>query len=70
MKTNLIITASITLLFCLGTAGRASATEYSLTLSAQGSGTVTPDNTNSLHPAGVVVTITATPNAGWYFANW
>ena len=70
MKTNLIITASITLLFCLGTAGRASATEYSLTLSAQGSGTVTPDNTNSLHPAGVVVTVTATPNAGWYFANW
>jgi hypothetical protein len=31
---------------------------------------VTPDNTNSLHPAGVVVTVTAAPNPGWYFANW
>ena len=70
MKTNLIITASITLLFCLGMASPARATNYSLTLSAQGSGTVTPDNTNSLHPAGAVVTVTATPNAGWYFANW
>jgi hypothetical protein len=26
--------------------------------------------TNAAYPAGVVVTITANPNAGWYFANW
>jgi hypothetical protein len=70
MKTNLIITTSITLLFCICTAGPAKATNYSLTLSAQGSGTVTPDNTNSLHPAGVIITVTATPSLGWYFANW
>jgi hypothetical protein len=67
MKTNLVIIASITLQLCLSTAG---ATDYSLTLYAQGSGTVTPDNTNSLHPAGVVITVTAAPNPGWYFANW
>jgi hypothetical protein len=52
------------------TEGSAGATSYNLTVSAQGSGMVTPDNTNNPHPAGVVITITATPSNGWYFANW
>lgn len=55
---------------CLLTTRPAIATSYTLTLGAQGSGTVTPDNINNPHPAGVVITITAAANAGWYFANW
>ena len=31
---------------------------------------MTPDNTNSTHPSGVVVTLTASASAGWYFADW
>ena len=43
---------------------------YTLTLIAQGSGTVQQNPTNATYPAGAVVTITANPNAGSYFANW
>ena len=64
------ILALSTLLPCLLTARPAGATDYTLTLLAQGSGTVTPDNTNSTHPANVKITVTATPNAGWYFSSW
>ena len=50
--------------------GDAGATTYTLTLVSQGSGTVAKNPTNSSYPAGVTVTISATPNPGWYFANW
>ena len=55
---------------CLLITSTVGATGYTLIVGAQGSGTVTPDNTNNPHPPGVVITITATPNLGWYFANW
>ena len=58
------------LILCLLITNTARATSYTLTLGTQGSGTVIPDNLNNPHPAGVVITITATPNAGWYFSNW
>jgi len=50
--------------------GSAFATNYTLTLYTNGSGTISKNPTNSSYPSGVTVTITATPNAGWYFANW
>ena len=56
--------------FFLLMTGTAGATNYTLTVSAQGSGTVTRNPTNSTYPSGVTVIVTATPNAGWYFANW
>ena len=59
-----------TFLLCLWLTNLAGATTYTLTLIAQGSGTVQRNPTNAAYPAGVVVTITANPNAGWYFANW
>ena len=62
--------AFLLFLFWLVFAGNAAATGYTLTVGALGSGTVIPDNLNNPHPAGVVITITATPNPGWYFANW
>jgi hypothetical protein len=46
------------------------ATSYTLTVSSQGSGTVTKNPTNTTYPAGVTVIVTAAPDAGWYFANW
>ncbi len=51
-------------------AASAGATGYTLTLYTQGSGTVSPNPTNSSYPSGVTVTLTATPNAGWYFSGW
>src|SRR5580692_4781388 len=49
---------------------KAGATSYTLTVVSQGSGTVTKNPTNSTYPSGVTVTVTATPNTNWYFANW
>ena len=49
---------------------QSSATNYSLNLVAQGPGTVSRNPTNSTYPQGVVVTITAAPNTGAYFAGW
>jgi hypothetical protein len=60
----------IALFFCLLIISPAEATSYTLTVSAQGSGMVTKNPTNSLYPAGVNVIVTAAPNAGWYFSNW
>ncbi|MDR3457600.1 MAG: choice-of-anchor Q domain-containing protein [Verrucomicrobiae bacterium] len=54
----------------LFTAVNSRATGYTLTVSAQGSGTVLRNPSNSSYPSGVTVAITATPGAGWYFANW
>ncbi len=71
MKTNLFrVGIQFAIFLCLLTTRPAGAVGYNLTLGAQGSGTVTPDNVNNPHPPGVVITITAAANAGWYFANW
>ena len=61
---------SVAFLCCLLLATTAGATNYTLTVSANGSGTVTRNPTNSTYPSGVTVTVTAVPDAGWYFANW
>ena len=71
MKNGLFkVGIEFTLLFFLLMTSTAGATSYTLTVSAQGSGTVTRNPTNSTYPSGVTVTVSATPNAGWYFANW
>jgi len=57
-------------IFCILLADRAGAISYTLTVSAQGSGTVTKNPTNSTYPRHSIVMVTATPDAGWYFANW
>jgi uncharacterized repeat protein (TIGR01451 family)/uncharacterized repeat protein (TIGR02543 family) len=41
-----------------------------LTLTAGGGGTVAADPTPGPYAPGTVVTLTATPNAGYYFTNW
>jgi hypothetical protein len=64
------IVVKLAFLLCLLIPGAAGAARYTLTVSAQGSGTVTKNPTNSSYPQGVKVVVTATPNAGWYFANW
>src|SRR5215471_6479958 len=51
-------------------AAKADATGYTLTINIQGSGTVARNPTNSVYPSGAVVTLTATPAAGWIFSAW
>src|ERR1039458_3728996 len=71
MKTKTFeVRVKLALFLCLLITSTAGAVGYTLTVGAQGSGTVTPDNTNNPHPPGVVIPIIAAPNAGWYFANW
>lgn len=71
MKTkSLVMAVFFTFLLCRLQNDMAAAANYTLTLTAQGFGTVQRNPTNAAYPAGVVVTITGTPNAGWYFANW
>jgi hypothetical protein len=43
---------------------------YTLTLQTNGQGSVTQNPTLSAYPAGSVVTITGTADAGWYFSAW
>jgi regulation of enolase protein 1 (concanavalin A-like superfamily) len=43
---------------------------YQLTVSTVGGGSVTIDPAQSQYNPGQVVSLTATPNAGWYFAGW
>jgi hypothetical protein len=43
---------------------------YQLTVSTVGGGSVTTDPAQSQYDPGQVVSLTATPNAGWYFAGW
>ena len=62
--------ARLALFLSLLISNTAGAVGYTLTLSANGSGTVFRNPTNATYPPGVVVTISATPDAGWYFANW
>ena len=57
-------------LIWFGLAKQASAVGYTLTVAAQGPGSVTKNPTNATYPPGVVVTVTATPNAASYFTGW
>ncbi len=43
---------------------------YTLTISTNGSGTVTKNPVQSSYAAGTPVTLTATASAGWSFSNW
>src|SRR5262245_51308336 len=43
---------------------------YTLTLQTNGSGGITRNPTNDVYPGGSVVTITASPDSGWYFSGW
>jgi hypothetical protein len=61
--------ALLAVLWLLPTADLAAAS-YSLTINTNGSGTVSRNPTNSLYPAGSVVTLTAAPTIGWYFEAW
>ena len=70
MKISTFLAASFSLLLCVLITSTAGAMRYSLALSAQGNGTVTPDNTNSPYSAGVTITISAIPGNGWYFDHW
>jgi hypothetical protein len=71
MKTkSFTMRTSVSLLLCILLANIAGATSYTLTLTAQGSGVIYRNPTNTSYPSGVTVTITGTPNDGWYFANW
>ncbi len=44
--------------------------QFSLTVNTSGSGTVTRDPSGGAYDAGTVVTLTATPDAGWTFSGW
>jgi len=41
-----------------------------LTVAAQGSGSVIRNPSNSSYPSNATVTVTAVPTVGWYFSNW
>lgn len=47
-----------------------SAASYSLVVDIEGVGTVLRNPTNSVYPEGSVVTVTAIPSNGWFFARW
>jgi len=71
MKTKSFeVVVKLAFLLCLLMTSTAGATSYTLTVSAQGSGTVTKNPTNAAYPSGVTVIVTATPDTGWYFENW
>jgi hypothetical protein len=46
------------------------AASFVLTLQTNGLGTIQRNPTNSVYPAGSVVTLTATPANGWFFSGW
>ena len=60
----------LSLLCCLFVSNPAGAAGYTLTVNSLGSGTVTKNPTNASYPPGVVVTLTASADPGWYFSNW
>jgi len=45
-------------------------TSYTLTVIAQGSGTISTNPVFATYPANATVSLTATPSIGWYFAGW
>ena len=57
-------------LFCWLASRPAGATSYTLAVTAQGSGTIATNPVFATYPANVTVTLTATPNTGWYFGGW
>jgi len=67
---SIAVVAFFTLFLCLLTANKAGATNYTLTVVTQGSGTIYRNPTNTVYPSGVTVTINGVANPGWYFANW
>ncbi len=44
--------------------------EYTLTITIDGSGSVTKNPNQATYPYGTVVTLTAVPNTGWVFGSW
>jgi len=70
MKTKSLQVLVLLAVFCVLFTRIAGATDYTLTLYTNGSGSVSPDNIHNPHPAGVKITITATASNGWYFADW
>ena len=63
-KPAFLLLALFSLLWLL-LASPAGATTYSISVTTQGSGTVTTNPTFATYPANVTVTLTATPNTGW-----
>jgi len=71
MKTKAFeVVATILVLFLLLASSMVRAATYTLTVSAQGSGTVTKNPTYSTYPLHANVTVTAIPSSGWYFSSW
>jgi hypothetical protein len=64
------VPTAFAVLACLLVGFSADAANYTLTVSAQGGGSVSKNPTNATYPPGVTVIVTATPSNGWYFANW
>ena len=44
--------------------------EFTLTITLDGSGSVTKNPNQATYPYGTVVTLTATPSTGWVFSSW
>ena len=70
MKIKNLFRCVLTAIVWLASAHHTFAVSYTLTVAAQGSGSVTKNPANATYPPGVVVTVTATPNAGNYFTGW
>lgn len=52
------------------TNGTVTLREYTLTISLDGSGTVTKNPNHATYPYGTVVQLTAVANTGWVFSSW
>lgn len=51
-------------------AGKQVVNAYTLTVDKTGNGTVVLDPAGGSYDNGTVVTLTATPDAGWHFVSW
>jgi uncharacterized repeat protein (TIGR02543 family) len=61
---------SIFLAFTVSLCGIAYGQDYTLTLSADGNGTVSADPDSATYSGGTEVTISASPEDGWMFSGW
>jgi len=52
------------------TNGTVTLREFTLTITLDGSGSVTKNPNQATYPYGTIVTLTATPNTGWVFSSW
>lgn len=68
VKTGIAANFGLLLLFLL--VETSDATSFTLTVNTNGLGGVSRNPSNSTYPSNVVVTVTATPSAGWYFSGW